>query len=188
MAVTFANIVVGEGTLFVGSNTGGAATYDVGATQEGVTISWEPDMVDIEVDQFGDAARVIQSKVKVMVKTTLAENSLSNLALAWGYAASTTYGDSNVASNKAGLTSTTALNFGIHNVIPEERKLVVTGPAAGSTAAVPKTRTYSCNRAVSYNSTEIAHQRTENAKLAVEFRILPDPTQTGKEYGTISEA
>ena len=79
MAVTFTNIVVGQAEFSLeGTN--------VGATQEGVNIGWEPDMVDIEVDQFGDAARVVQSMTKVTVTTTLAEATLVNLAHAWGYA------------------------------------------------------------------------------------------------------
>lgn len=192
MAVTFANIIVGEGTLFIGSNAAGAPTYDVGATQEGTMISWEPDMVDIEVDQFGDAARVIQSKIKVMVKTTLAENTFANLALAWGYGGITDYGDANVTdTTKPGVingSTTPSLNIGIHSALPEERKLKVTGPAPGTTTAAPKTRTYTCNRAISFNSVEQGYQRNDNVKLPVEFRILPDPTQTGKEYGTIADA
>ena len=64
--VTTANIVVGEAEVKIGaSNTAMTnANFDsltsVGGTQGGVEISWEPDMVDIEVDQYGDAAKVIQ--------------------------------------------------------------------------------------------------------------------------------
>lgn len=187
MAVTFANIMVGEGTLLIGNNSGGAATNDVGSTQEGVAISWEPDMVDIEVDQFGDAARVIQARVKVNVKTTLAENTMANLALAWGY--SGIYGDSAAGSAAPGVQSGgTSLNLGIHSALPEERKLIMKGNAPGTAVNTPKTRTYTCNRAVSYNAVESSYQRNENIKLPVEFRILPDASQTGKEYGTIVDA
>lgn len=189
MAVTFANIIVGEGSLFVSNNIAGATFYDVGATQEGVSISWEPDMVDIEVDQFGDAARVIQSKVKVSVKTSLAENTFNNLALVWGYSGITGYGDTAVvAATAPGMTSATNLNLGIHGALPEERRLKVTGPAPGSTPATPKVRTYTCNRAISMASAEVSYKRNENAKLPVSFRILPDPQFTGKEYGTIADA
>jgi hypothetical protein len=189
MAVTFANIIVGEGTLKVGSNAGGSPIYDVGGTQEGVMISWEPDMVDIEVDQFGDAARVIQSKVKVMVKTTLAESTFANLALAWGYGGTTTYGDTAKGSTEAGVQSGgTSLNLGIHSALPEERKIQVVGPAPGASVTERKIRTYTCSRAISAGSVEIGYQRNDNVKLPVEFRILPDATQTGKEYGTIADS
>ena len=193
MAVTFANIIVGEGNLFVSNNVAGATFYDVGSTQEGVSISWEPDMVDIEVDQFGDAARVIQSKVKVSVKTSLAENTFSNLALVWGYGGIFNYGDANQADiNKPGMvlgnTASPQISLGIHGALPEERRLKVTGPAPGSTAATPKTRTYTCNRAISMASSEVSYKRNENAKLPVSFRILPDPQFTGREYGIIADA
>lgn len=88
-SVNTANIVVGEAEVKVGASNTSMTNSDfdsltsVGATQEGVEISWEPDMVDIEVDQYGDAAKVIQSRVKVMLKTTLAEATLNNLAVAW---------------------------------------------------------------------------------------------------------
>jgi hypothetical protein len=187
MAVTFANIIVGEGTLAVGSNKGGTTYYDVGATQEGVMISWEPDMVDIEVDQFGDAARVIQSKVKVMVKTKMAETTFNNLALAWGYGGISDWGDDVISGANDGVTSSTNLNLGIHDALPEERRIQVKGPAPGTSVTSRKVRTYTCNRAISVGSVEVAYKRNENASLPVEFRILPDPTQTGKEYGTISD-
>lgn len=172
MAVTFTNILVGEATLSVDGT-------DVGATQDGVSISWEPEMVDIEIDQFGDAARVVQSRVKVMVKTTMAEGTLENLATSWGYA-------TGVAATEPGLqTGGTDFNLGLHGVYPEEHTIIFVGNAPGSTATVTKTRTYSCNRAIQYTSSEHSLQRAENVKLPVEFRILPDTTQTGKEYGTI---
>lgn len=187
MAVTFANITVGAGTLLVGNNAAGTPTYDVGATQDGVAISWEPDMVDIEVDQFGDAARVILSKVKVMVKTTLAENSLTNLALAWSYAGVTGAGDSAyVGATAVGQTSATAINMGISDVNPVERKITMVGTAP-SVGGVAKTRTYTCNRAISVSSSELKYVRAENVKIPVEFRILPLSTQTGKEYGIITD-
>ena len=91
MAVNVSNIVVGEAVVKTGNSNTAMTTADfealtdVGATSGGVEISWEPDMVDIEIDQYGDAAKVIQSRVKVMVKTTLAEATLNNLALAWSY-------------------------------------------------------------------------------------------------------
>ena len=48
MAITTANIVVGEATVEIGeSGTAFASLTDVGATMEGVELTWEPDMVDI---------------------------------------------------------------------------------------------------------------------------------------------
>lgn len=174
MAVTFTNILVGEGTLFVGADE--VSALDVGATQEGAEIAWEPDMVDIEIDQFGDAARVVQSMVKVSLRTTLAEGTLYNLSLAWGYDAATSISDNG---------SEETFEIGIHGVYPEERFVKMVGNAPGSTATVTKARTYRCNRAVQYSASSHMLRRAENTAFPVDFRILPDVTQTGAEYGTI---
>lgn len=168
MSVTFLNIVVGEGTLSVDGS-------DVGATQDGADISWEPNMVDIEVDQFGDAARVVQSSQKVSLKTKLAEATLENLALVWGYPST------NVTSGGGNKT----MQVGLHGVYPTEHTLSLVGNAPNSTATVTKTRTYTNYRAISYSSSSHMLKRAENVAFPVDFRILPDPTHTGQEYGTI---
>lgn len=196
--VTFTNITVGESDIFIGpqadyatidtdiTNNGLNSTYNVGATQEGCAISWEPDMVDIDVDQFGDAARIIQNRQRVMVKTTLAEATLTNLAHAWGYA-------DGVASNEPGLVtpytvaSGGTLNVGLHSVYPSEKCMFVFGYAPGSTDTTRVWRKYSCRRAIQYSASEHSNQRADNVKYAVEFRLLPDSGNTGNEYGTIQD-
>jgi len=180
MAITFTSILVGEGTIFIGTTSGNAA--DVGSTQDGVAIGWEPNMVDIEIDQFGDAARVVQSRVKVTAKTTLAEATLSNLSTAWGYA--TSVGTLSPGLQAGGLI----FNLGLHGVYPEEKYMRIVGNAPGSTASVTKARTYVCRRVIQYGSSEHSLQRADNVKLPVDFRILPDPQFTGSEYGTITDA
>ena len=180
--VDVANIVVGEADVFIGeAGTAFSACGNVGATIDGVEISWEPDMVDIEVDQFGDAAKVIQSMVKVMLKTTLAEATLRNLARAWGYD-DTVDGPDIIADGGA---STNTFMFGIENVYPYEKVLRVVGTAPGSTAAVTKTREYQTKRAVSFSSSSHSMKRTEPVAFPVEFRILPERLDVGYEYGKI---
>lgn len=174
MAVTFTNILVGEGQISIG-RTGGSLV-DVGATQEGCEIAWEPDMVDIEIDQFGDAARVVQSMVKVSFRTTLAEGTLDNLAIAWGY-------DEDEAITED--TGERTFGMGLHGVYPEERTLQVVGNAPGSTATITNKRTYTVHRAVQYSASSHMLRRAENTAFAVDFRILPDVSKTGAEYGSI---
>jgi hypothetical protein len=157
---------------------------DVGATQNGVEISWEPDIVDIEIDQFGDAAKLIQSKVKVMVKTTLAEGTLNNLAIAWNYD-DVTDGD-DIKANFAGSgANTNTFLFGSQNVYPREKGLVIVGSAPGSSAAAIKTRSYYTKRAVSMESSMISMKRAEATMFTVGFRILPKTEDTNYEYGKI---
>ena len=139
-------------------------------------------MVDIEIDQFGDAAKIIQSKVKVMVKTTLAEGTLNNLATAWNYD-DVTDGDT-VKSNNDGANTKTFL-FGAQGVIPYEKALVVTGTAPGSTAGDLLTRKFYTKRAISMESSTIAMKRAEATMFTVGFRILPTVADVGYEYGKI---
>ena len=186
--VTTANIVVGEAEVKIGaSNTAMTnANFDsltsVGGTQGGVEMSWEPDMVDIEVDQYGDAAKVIQSKVKVMVKTTLAEATLNNLALAWSYDSAT--GGADVLANNDGGNTKTFL-FGVQNVYPFEKAIQILGNAVGSDASVTKTRKFNTKRAISMESSTISMERAEATLFAVSFRILPVSSDVGYEYGKI---
>jgi hypothetical protein len=188
MAVTTSNIVVGEATVKTGlsnitmTNADFDSLTDVGATQGGLEISWEPDMVDIEIDQYGDAARVIQSKVKVMVKTTLAECTLKNLAMAWNYD-NTLGGDALKANTTA--ANTTTFHFGAQSVNPFEYALQVTGQAPGSTASVTKTRKFNTKRAISMTTSMIAMKRAEATVFETSFRILPVTGDSGYEYGKI---
>lgn len=188
MAVTTSNIVVGEATVKTGTsnitmtNSDFDSLTDVGATQGGVEISWEPDMVDIEIDQYGDAAKVIQSKVKVMVKTTLAEATLNNLATAWSYDNAT--GGADIKNNNDG-SNTRTLLFGTQSVYPFEYALQIVGNAPGSTASVTKTRKFNTKRAVSFTSSMLSMKRAEATMFEVSFRILPVTSDTGYEYGKI---
>lgn len=188
MAVNVSNIVVGEAIVKTGaSNTSMTnadfdSLTDVGATNGGVEISWEPDMVDIEIDQYGDAAKVIQSRVKVMVKTTLAEATLNNLALAWSYDNAT--GGVDIVNNNDGANTRTLL-FGAQSVYPFEYALQVVGNAPGATASVTRTRKFNTKRAVSFTSSMISMKRAEAAMFEVQFRILPVTEDTGYEYGKI---
>ena len=188
MAVTVSNILVGEAAVKTGtSNTtmnlnDFDSLTDVGATTGGVEISWEPDMVDIEIDQYGDAAKVIQSKVKVMVKTTLSEGTLNNLATAWSYDNVT--GGADIKSNLDG-ANTKSFLFGSQSVYPFEYALQIVGNAPGSTASVTKTRKFNTKRAVSFASSMISMKRSEATVFEVSFRVLPVTEDSGYEYGKI---
>jgi len=180
MAVTFSNIIVGEGTISM--STDGVTFVDLGATQDGAELAWEPDMVDIEVDQYGDAAKVIQSKVKVMLKTTLAEATLNNLAIAWSYDQDDDGAD--VLVNNDGADTKTFM-FGVQNVYPYEKAVQIVGNAPGSGAATTRTRKFNTKRAISFESSSIAMKRAEATTFAVSFRILPVSADTSYEYGKI---
>lgn len=186
--VTTANIVVGEAEVKIGNSNTSMTLNDfnnltsVGGTQNGVEISWEPDMVDIEVDQFGDAAKIIQSKVKVMLKTTMAEATLNNLAHAWNY--DSNVGGDDIKNNNDGANTRTFL-FGVQNVYPYEKALQIVGNAPGSDATTTKVRKFNTKRAISMESSTISMKRAEATTFAVGFRILPVSSDVNYEYGKI---
>ncbi len=186
MSITISNIIVGEGRLFLSTSTSDTTLVDVGATQQGVEWSWEPSMVDIEVDQLGDAARVIQEKVRVMIKTNLAEATLANLAYAWGYKTGLTAADTAILASQPGVSGT-VFNVGVHSTYPAERLLQVQGVAPGSNATTTKIRYATARRVISYSTSSSKMARSENVSVPVEFRLLPDPAYTGSEYLVISD-
>lgn len=172
MARQVKNILVGVGTLEVSGELdadGSPATplADIGFTVDGVEITLEPDFVDINVDQLGDAAKLIEQSIKVMLKSTLAEATLANLAIAWGRPdAALSGGTLEIGVNATGK--------------PVERMLRFIGKSPDNTD-----RTYTVNRAVSVAASGHSFKRGEATMYPVEFRILPDSSQTGSEYGTI---
>lgn len=191
MSVNVSNIVVGEAIVKTGNsnvsmtNADFDGLTDIGATSGGVEISWEPDMVDIEIDQYGDAAKVIQSRVKVMVKTTLAEATLNNLALAWSYDRTT--GGADIINDNDGANTRTFL-FGSQSVYPREYALQIRGNAPGASATVARARKFNTKRAVSFTSSMISMKRAEAAMFEIQFRILPVTDDTNYEYGKIIDA
>ena len=182
MARQVKNILVGVGTLAVSSELDpdgtptGAGPADIGFTVDGVEITYEPDFVDITVDQLGDAAKMIEQSHKVMLKTTLAEATLANLAIAWGRSDAAL----EIDANGAGFHT---FSIGVNSTgKPVERQLVFTGknPDGGD-------RVYTVNRAVSVASSAHSYKRGEATLFPVEFRVLPDANATGAEYGTIED-
>jgi hypothetical protein len=57
---------------------------DVGYTNNGLEVSYEPGYGDVMVDQLLDAARLFKQSIKITLRTELAEGTLENMALAFG--------------------------------------------------------------------------------------------------------
>jgi len=114
MATSTKNVIVGAASLFVSvgnssNNTGRPTTYqsdlttllptntsartgilqssayrEVGYTNTGLEVSYEPTYGEVMVDQLLDAARIFKQTLKVMLKTELTEATLENLQFSWG--------------------------------------------------------------------------------------------------------
>jgi len=162
------NILVGAAQIFVsrGTNAGrpnttpggvdlawnnnqSAKTYllnapskwrDVGYTNNGFEISYEPGYNDVMVDQLLDAARLFKATLKVMLKTELTEGSLENVQLAFGQNE-----DAVTISANTGVVSTNqVLSFTSASTLdPAKLSIASAGTAsttfAGLTTATPVT-------------------------------------------------
>jgi hypothetical protein len=159
---------------------------DIGFTMEGVEVTLEPDMVDITVDQLGDAAKIVEQSTKIMVKTTLAESTLTNLALAWGFGTATTTNPAGRTTDQAVISDANVaeqLNLGVFATgVPIERSVFFVGRGPGGVS-----RTYKVNRVISVASSGHGYKRGEATVHPVELRVLPNSNFTGIEYGQIKD-
>ena len=233
MAANVKNVLVGAAQLFVstGSNanrpttsigSGGlnwgtqkAAGYlngssnwrDLGYTNTGLEVSYEPGYGEVMVDQLLDAARLFKQTIKVMLKTELTEGTLENINLVFGqsdpvltYSGST--GSSNATFTAASDTNAAAVNAklnlsaGALGDAPVERALVAIGNAPANigtektpvdAASAAKERIYIARRVVQVEVTSHGLKRDTATVFPVQFRCLPDDNDAydGAEYGVI---
>lgn len=192
MTISVDNIIMGAGDLFIASS--GDAWYagfdgmtkttlmgngsHIGATIDGVEVAYEPDYVDIAVDQLKDAALIYHNGYRVTVRTNLAEGTLQNLMIAWSLPTTS------LGAASGGLQK---LSLPIPADEPTERKVIVFGRSPASTPAVTKNRKYYCRRAVAVDTSSHAMKRGEATIFPVAFRILGDPDYANAEYGYIED-
>lgn len=173
MAVNAQNIIVGAGVMYVApygtaDNAVESALYDVGATQGGVELAYEPEFLDIEVDQaFGiiDKRKIRESAT---LTTQMAEATLNNLLLAWGLPA-------------ARLVNGT-LSFGEAEVTQADARTVyIVGKGPNGQKRIAKIW-----KAVARGNASVAFRKDEVTILNVEFEILADTTKpAGQQMGQI---
>lgn len=170
----FFDVAEGAGlrTAFDRDNT--IWTY-AGATQEGVELGYAPEYGEVEVDQLGDAAVMFFQSAQVTLNTQLAEATLGNLLVAWGF--------DSTSLTTAGEVDT--FKVGIPGQTPIERSIAVVGKGASSTTGTPRDRAYIGWRALSIEGSSLAMRRNENTSYQVSFRLLADPKHVGEEYGVI---
>jgi len=232
------NIIVGAAQIFISTGTGtnrpittpsalgftasvSARTAlsasnswrDVGYTNAGLEVSYEPGYNDVMVDQLLDAARLFKSTIKVMLKTELTEGTLQNINLVFGqqetitaYSGSTasTYNIlSGSYSGSTGSAGSAVLNIsgGALGDAPVERSLVAVGNAPGKltvsasansdgtavASGAKSERVYVARRVVQIEASSHGLKRDAATVFPVQFRCLPDDDNQydGAEYGLI---
>ncbi len=167
-------------------NTAGgltAAAYrNVGFTNNGLQISYQPTFDSVTVDQLLDTAKLFKSAMMVQISTEMAEGTLENILAVFGQKKGT------LASAGTGATATDTLGLeaGALGAAPTERQLIAVGQAPTSEASATE-RVYYARRVLSVEQSQFSLARTAATTFPVTFRLLPsgDSAHVGSEYGKI---
>ena len=219
------NIIVGASPLFLSLATAGDSTLDptvgsnkaafsssasytttldaattkwknVGYTNNGLQITYNPTYGNVTVDQLLDSAKLFKESMEVMIATELAEGVLENVLAVFGQpgtisggSVTTITGDETLTS--ADPTSTTPKQLGLAAgallSAPVERQLVAVGPAPeyNITSYTKNERVYYARRVLSVQQSQFSLARNTPTTFPVTFRLLPESAYAGSEYGKI---
>jgi len=156
---------------------------NVGYTNNGLEVSFEPDFGEVKVDQLLDVAKMYKQGMKVNLKTSLAEATLENLLLAIARPATDRYTGTtstvSTAYSKAFGAGADVLNISAGELgeSPYEKGLVAVGASTSGNE-----RIYAAYRALSMDSVTVSAKREEATMFDVSFRLLPN---NGGSYGKI---
>ena len=163
------------------TQTAGLFGYrNVGFTNNGLQITYNPTYDSVTVDQLLDTAKLFKSAMEVMIATEMSEGTLENIATVFGQPAST------LSTSGTGVTKKDVLGLeaGALGAAPTERQLIAVGlaPTANSTTSE---RVYYARRVLSVQQSQFSLARTTPTTFPVTFRLLPDANYAGSEYGKI---
>jgi hypothetical protein len=150
------------------------AYRNVGYTNNGLQITYNPTYDSVTVDQLLDTAKLFKSAMEVMIATEMAEGTLENVLVVFGQGQSTL--------TNAG--KTLGLEAGALGIAPTERQLIAIGQAPTDTSATTE-RIYYARRVLSVQQSQFSLARNTPTSFPVTFRLLPDAGYTGSEYGKI---
>ena len=178
--------------------TSGTFYYrNVGFTNNGLQITYNPTFDSVTVDQLLDTAKLFKSAMEVMIMTEMSEGTLENVLVVFGQADDPTNNTALSATNtiiNSGTPGTTnsrttlGLAAGALGVAPTERQLVAVGQAPGTQQGSTVTtaeRVYYARRVLSVQQSQFSLARTTPTTFPVTFRLLPDGAYAGSEYGKI---
>jgi hypothetical protein len=153
---------------------------NVGYTNNGLQITYNPTYDSVTVDQLLDTAKLFKSAMEVMIATEMAEGTLENVLVVFGQRAAT------LTEAGTGLTATETLGLeaGALGAAATERQLIAVG-AAPTADATETERVYYARRVLSVQQSQFSLARNTPTTFPVTFRLLPDAAYTGSEYGKI---
>jgi hypothetical protein len=169
---------------------------NVGYTNNGLQITYNPTYGSVTVDQLLDSAKLFKESMEVMLMTEMAEGTLENVLVVFGQPG----GSTGVSSVSASETLTTAeptatagqqlgLAAGALLSAPVERQICAVGPAPDYQVSgyTRNERVYYARRVLSVQQSQFSLARNTPTTFPVTFRLLPsgDATHAGAEYGKI---
>jgi hypothetical protein len=163
------------------NNLNGSKYRNVGFTNNGLQITYNPTYDSVTVDQLLDTAKLFKSAMEVMIATEMAEGTLENVLVVFGQAGSPTPGGTEGTNTE---TNTIGLEAGALGIAPTERQLIAVGQAPTADAAKAE-RIYYGRRVLSVQQSQFSLARTQATTFPVTFRLLPDSAYSGQEYGKI---
>ena len=151
----------------------GAAYRNVGFTNNGLQITYNPTYDSVTVDQLLDTAKLFKSAMEVMIATEMSEGTLENVLVVFGQAKSTLN------------SGTLGIEAGALGVQPTERQLIAVGQAPTTAQSSTTERVYYARRVLSVQQSQFTLARNTPTTFPVTFRLLPDANYSGAEYGKI---
>jgi hypothetical protein len=151
-----------------------AAYRNVGYTNNGLQITYNPSYGSVTVDQLLDTAKLFKESMEVMIATEMAEGTLENILVVFGQGRSTLN------------SSTLGIEAGALGVAPTERQLIAVGQAP-TTSTPNSERVYYARRVLSVQQSQFSLARNNASTFPVTFRLLPsgESAYAGQEYGKI---
>ena len=164
------------------------AYRNVGYTNNGLQVTYNPSYGSVTVDQLLDTAKLFKESMEVMIATEMAEGTLENVLAVFGQGTSTLTESGTGASAKR----TLGLEAGALGQAPNERQLVAVGAApqggnatADGTLGLITERVYYARRVLSVQQSQFSLARNAATTFPVTFRLLPDGAKSGAEYGLV---
>jgi hypothetical protein len=156
---------------------------NVGYTNNGLQITYNPTYGSVTVDQLLDTAKLFKESMEVMIATEMAEGTLENVLAVFGQPTNTL---SAALTNSNTSTQTLGLAAGALGVAPVERQLIAVGQGPTAVGASAE-RVYYARRVLSVQQSQFSLARNNPTTFPVTFRLLPsgDTAYAGQEYGKI---
>ena len=176
------------------------AYRNVGFTNNGLQITYNPTYDSVTVDQLLDTAKLFKSAMEVMIATELSEGTLENVLVVFGQSddptsntisnTNTIIEDTGFATGTVNTKKTLGLAAGALGIAPTERQLVAVGHAPSTTNGTNNKQTervYYARRVLSVQQSQFTLARSQATTFPVTFRLLPTAMSgyEGQEYGKI---